>query len=160
MKIRVDVPLQVAADEAVAHIKHEMERRSYLVANELKNASLEVLRGQRNGRRYKVPGTYKRHRNKKTGRMMSGRHYTASAPGEPPANRTGAFRLSWQPSARVANNSYISQIDSDLPTENGKYTLGEILEEGTKRMAPRPYQDLILEKAEPEIERIYSEPYF
>lgn len=146
MKIRVSVPLQVTADEAVEHIKHEMERRSYLVANELRNSALEVLRGQRSGRRYKVPGTR--------------RKYTASAPGEPPAVRTGAFRLSWQPTASVVYGSYISRIESDLPTDNGSHILGDILEEGTSRMAPRPYKDLILEKAEPEIEKIYSEPYF
>ena len=162
MRIKASVPLQTAVDEAVAHIKQEMERRSYLVANELKNASLEVLRGQRNGRRYRVPGTYRKQRDKTDGEMKNGRYYTASAPGEPPAVRTGTFRLSWQPSARVADGVYISQIDSDLPTENGKYTLGQILEEGTPngQMKPRPYQGLILEKAEPEIERIYSEPYF
>ena len=160
MKIQASIPLQVAADEAVAHIKHEMERRSYLVANELRNASLQVLRGQRSGRRYKVPGTYARQRDKTDGKMKNGRYYTASAPGEPPAVRTGAFRLSWQPSAHVAYGSYISRIESTLRTDNGKYTLGQILEEGTPRMAPRPYQDLILEKAKPKIEKIYSAPYF
>lgn len=160
MKIQASIPFQTAVDEAVAHIKHEMERRSYLVSNELKNASMEVLRGQRHGRRYKVPGTYRRQRDKTDGEMKNGRYYTASAPGEPPAVRTGAFRLSWQPSTQVVFGSYISRIESDLPTDNGRYTLGEILEEGTERMAPRPYQDRILEKAEPEIVRIYSEPYF
>ena len=146
MKIQANIPLQVAADEAVARIKQEMESRSYKVANELRNASLEVLRGQRHGRIYTVPGTR--------------RKYTASAPGEPPANRTGAFRLSWQPSAHVVFGSYISRIETNLRTDDGKYTLGDLLEEGTERMAARPYKDLILEKAEPEIERIYSEPYF
>ena len=68
--------------------------------------------------------------------------------------------MSWQPTARVVFGSYISRIESDLRTENGKYTLGQILEDGTSRMAPRPYQDAILKKAETPILRIYNEPYF
>lgn len=141
----VSPPFPEVIDHVTDSIKHEMERRSYLAANELRNASQLVLRGQRSGRRYRVPGTK--------------RHYTASAPGEPPAVRTGAFRLSWQPTARVVFGSYISRIESDLRTDNGRYTLGEILEDGTSRMAPRPYQDAILEKAKKPILRIYDEPY-
>lgn len=153
-------PLPHVIGEITDSIRHQMERRSYLAANELRNASQLVLRGQRSGRRYKVPGTYRRQRDKTDGKMKNGRYYTASAPGEPPAVRTGAFRMSWQPTARVVFGSYISRIESDQRTDNGQYTLGEILEEGTTRMAPRPYQDRILEKAEGPILRIYNEPYF
>lgn len=152
--------LEDIVNEHADRIRHEMERRSFLAANELRSAALIVLRGQRSGRRYKVPGTYRRQRDKSDGKMKNGRYYTASAPGEPPAVRTGAFRLSWQPTARVVFGSYISRIESDVRTENGQYTLGEILEEGTSRMAPRPYQDAILEKAKKPILRIYNEPYF
>ena len=153
-------PLSEVVEDLTEHIQYEMERRMFLASNELRNASLTVLRGQRSGRRYKVPGTYRRQRDKATGKMRRGRYYTASAPGEPPAVRTGAFRMSWQPTARAVFGSYISRIESDITTENGKYTLGEILEEGTQKMAPRPYQDLILEKAERPILRIYNQPYF
>ena len=128
-------------------IRHEMERRTFLAANELRNASLDVLRGQRNGRRYRVPGT-------KT-------YYTASAPGEPPAVRTGMFRLSWQPNTRIEGDLYVSSAESKIQVgTQRKYLLGQLLEEGTERMAPRPYQDRILEQAEGKIVRIYSEPYF
>lgn len=140
-------------------IKAQIEKRSYEAANELRNAAMLVLRGQRSGNRYKVPGTFRRQRDKDDGKMKNGRYYTASAPGEPPANRTGNFRNSWQASARVVYGSYISRIESNIKTDNGKYTLGEILEEGTSRMAPRPYQEKILEKAEPNIYKIYDEPY-
>lgn len=154
-------------EDAADTIKQQMESRSYRAANELRNSALEVLRGQRNGRRYKVPGTYATKRDK-TGTYVgyrkktrkNGRYYTASAPGEPPAVRTGAFRQSWQASAAVVYGSYISRIESNIKTDNGGYTLGEILENGTSRMAPRPYQDKILEKAEPKIRKIYKEPYF
>lgn len=138
--------LEDALEAVTDHIKHEMERRSYLAANELRNASLLVLRGQRNGRRYRVPGTK--------------RYYTASAPGEPPAVRTGIFRMSWQPSAHVVFGEYISRIESGVTTNNGRYNLGELLEKGTKKMAPRPHHEKILEKAQKPIEKIYGAPYF
>lgn len=147
MKIstRMTVGLDDTVEQIVERIKQDMERRSYLAANELRNSALQVLRGQRSGRRYRVPSTKK--------------HYTASAPGEPPAVRTGVFRLSWQPTAHKIYGSYISRIESDARTDNGRHNLGEILERGTSRMAPRPYEDRILEKAEPKIVKIYAEPY-
>ena len=137
--------IDVVVSQITDSIKLQMESRSYRAANEMRNASLLVLRGQRSGRIYRVPGT------KKT--------YQASAPGEPPAVRTGIFRLSWQPSAHVVFGSYISRIESNVRVKNG-HTLGDYLENGTSRMAPRPHHDRILEKAEPDIVRIYSHSYF
>lgn len=163
MKTNITVPFTQAVENATEQIRHEMERRSYLAANELRNCSQLVLRGQRNGRRYKIPGTYRKQRDeadRKTHRAKNGRYYTASAPGEPPAVRTGIFRMSWQPKAYIVFGSYISRIESEARTDNGRYALGEILENGTGRMAPRPYQDRILDMAEPKIVRIYSQPYF
>ena len=159
MSSNITAPFNAAVDHTLEKIQQELERRSFLAANELKTASMLVLRGQRSGRRYKVPGTYRRQRDKYDGKMKNGRYYTASAPGEPPAVRTGAFRLSWQPTSRVVFGSYISRIESDIKTDNGKYTLGEILEHGTSNMEPRPYQDAILAKATPKVLRIYREPY-
>ena len=143
---RVTIQFVQEIDRIVDDVKQQMERRSYLAANELRNASQLVLRGQRSGRQYRVPGTKRR--------------YTASAPGEPPAVRTCTFRRSWQPSAHVVYGSYISRIENETRTDNGRHNLGTILEEGTSRMAPRPYKDRILETAEPEIFKIYSEDYF
>lgn len=136
--------IDIAAEAAVSSIKRQLEQRTYRTSNELRNAALLVLRGQRNGRTYRVPGTK--------------RYYTASAPGEPPAVRTGAFRLSWQPKARISGNLYVSSIESNQKA--GKYVLGELLEGGTPKMAPRPHHDRIKAKAEPAIVRIYSESYF
>lgn len=145
-------------------IKHQMASRSYRAANELRNASQLVLRGQRNGRRYIVPGTgrmtyYKRTHTAK----ITYKRYTASAPGEPPAVRTGAFRMSWHPKMYIdyTSGSYavVSQVESTQRTDNGRYLLGEILEEGTGRMAPRPHHQKIQQKALPNIMKIYNEPY-
>ena len=144
--VKVSVPLSAVTDDYLDKIEQQMEGRAYRGANELRNAALQVLRGQGGGRQYTIPGTK--------------RKYTASAPGSPPAVRTGAFRLSWQPSANVAFGSYISRVESELRVSNGRYILGQLLEDGTSKMAPRPHQDKIKEKALPEIRRIYDEPYF
>lgn len=161
MKVTVNGSLESITGDITTEIQHQMANRSYQAANELRNSALMVLRGQRSGRRYKVPGTYRRQRDKVDGKMKNGRYYTASAPGEPPAVRTGAFRNSWQATARgPIFGSYISRIESDATTDNGRHNLGEILENGTSRMAPRPYVDRILDDATPKIVKIYSKPYF
>ena len=49
--------------------------------DDMRNAELEVLKGQRSGRTYRKP--------------HSKATYTASAPGEPPARRTGNLRMHW-----------------------------------------------------------------
>lgn len=135
------------AEAIIAQIRHELERRAYLAANELRNASLDVLRGQRSGRVYRVPGTK--------------RYYTASAPGEPPAVRTGAFRLSWQPNTRIEGDLYVSSVESRQKVGKRQYLLGDILEDGTDRgLEPRPYKERILAKAEDKINEIYSRDYF
>ena len=150
-------------ETASASIKHQMASRGHRAANELRNASQIILRGQRSGRRYKVPGTYRRQRDKTTGRMRSGRYYTASAPGEPPAVRTGTFRAGWHPityaGGGTGNYHVVSKIRNTTKTDNGRYMLATILEEGTSKMAPRPHHEKIQEKALPKIKRIYSEPY-
>lgn len=159
--IKYSVPVDAAIEDVVDGIKKQVQRRTYLAANELRNSALLVLRGQRSGRRYKVPGTYRRQRDKTDGKMKRGRYYTASAPGEPPAVRTRTFRNSWQVSqtpVRETFGSFTARIESDLKTDSG-LLLGEALEEGTSRMAPRPYVQRTLEKAEPKIARIYSQPY-
>ena len=145
IKITYSIPLDRCVDDVVENIKRQVESRSYRVANELRNSALIILRGQRGGRRYRVPGTRS--------------YYTASAPGEPPAVRTGTFRNSWQPTSHAWFGSYISRIESEATTENGRHNLGRILENGTSRMAPRPYEEKILKHAEPKAVRIYSEPY-
>lgn len=151
-------------DEITRSIKEQMKSRGVRASNELRNASLLVLRGQRHGRRYIVPGTgrvtyYKRTKTAK----ITYRYYTASAPGEAPAVRTGILRLSWQPKSYTTKTGGVyevcSQAVSTERTDNGKYLLSDLLEEGTSKMAPRPHQQQILDKAMPNILKIYREPY-
>lgn len=169
----VSYKIESVAREIGSRITLGMRARAYSAANELRNASQIVLRGQRHGKRYNVPGTgrvryYKR--DSRDGKHKAGtatityRKYTASAPGEPPAVRFGHFRESWQPQTQIVNGGknleVRSYIQSSRRTDNGKYLLGQILEEGTGRMAPRPYKEKIQQKALPQIKKIYKRPYF
>lgn len=155
--------LQQAWNEIGTSIRHQMVNRGYRSANELRTASHLVLRGRRSGRRYIVPGTGRMSYNKKNHTAkITYKRYTASAPGEPPAVRLGHFRLSWHPKVAVdytKGYSIISKVESTRRTDNGKYLLGEILEDGTSKMAPRPHQEAIQKKALPAILKIYNEPY-
>lgn len=110
-----------------------------MASHELRNASLEVLRGKRGGRLYRRAG-YKR-------------RYRASAPGEPPAVRTGTLRRSWRP-LYIGDERQNPAIESSVP-------YADYMEDGTPggKIAPRPYEEKIKEKAMPKIREIYGEPF-
>ena len=128
-------------------IQKEVSQRAYRASNELRNAELYVLRGQRSGKKYRVPGTR--------------RKYTASAPGESPAVRTGVFRLSWGTHVHVEKNGTHFRAVSAIESKEraGGRLLGEMLENGTSRIAPRPYKQKVIDRALPKIKAIYQKPY-
>ncbi len=128
-------------------VQKEVSQRAYRASNELRNASLYVLRGTRSGKVYRVPNT--------------GKTYKASAPGEPPAVRTGVFRLSWGTHVHVERQGKrfraVAAIESK-ERARGRL-LGEMLENGTKNMKPRPYKQKVIDKALPKVKEIYKKPY-
>ena len=155
--------IRAAVADLVTQAGQEVKSRGVRTANELKNASNHVLSGQRHGRRYKIPGTYRLQMDKATGKKRHGRYYTASAPGEPPAVRTGGFRARW------AQRTYAEDLGGGECNVHGTimhyqrvngHLLGEILEEGKRRMAPRPYKQRVIDRALPRVIKIYKEPYF
>lgn len=107
--------------------------------NELRNAELEVLKGQRTGKRYRMP-------HRKT-------YYTASAPGESPARRTGNLRLRWNGHVETEQSGGNTTVKAVLESDT-KYAT--YLEHGTKKMAQRPIVDPITEKAAPKIIKLYQ----
>lgn len=130
----------------VKTIETQAKNRGLRASNELTSTVRKVLSGQRSGRRYRIRGRG---------------YYTASAPGEPPAVRTGALRLSFK--GRTFSRHTRNGINIHAVTESkltvGKYVLGEMLEKGTKKMKPRPFAEKTLEIAKLKIESIFNEPY-
>lgn len=116
------------------------------MANALRNAELQVLKGKRHGRLYRKPFSKKR--------------YRASAPEEAPARRTGALRINWTKGVAETSRSrkgqnevvIVAYLESNTPYSG-------ILEKGSDKMAPRPYVEKIKEKAKPEINNIMKQNY-
>lgn len=134
--------LKIAVDDTVKKVNREAASRGMRAVNAIRNAELEVLRGKRSGRVYRKPHTKS--------------HYTASAPGEPPARRTGNLRLNWNGTVESSSTGSGLRVAAVLESQERYSTY---LENGTRRIAPRPFKQPISEKAMPEIERIYHEKY-
>lgn len=115
-------------------------------SNALRNHLLDgpILNGPRNGVQYK---------------RGSGVH-TASSPNESPATDSGEFRRSWKARTVVprygATYSVSAGVESGYQVGRKGLLLGDLLENGTSRMAPRKYKDKAVDAAMPEIESIYS----
>lgn len=135
--------IRATVKDQVTNINRKVVSRGVRAVNAIRNAELEVLKGQRSGKVYRKP--------------YSKATYTASAPGEPPARRTGNLRMHWNGQVKSENSSsggvaIIAELESQEP-------YASYLENGTSKMAARPFTEKIKEKADPEIKRIYSEPY-
>lgn len=78
----------------------------------------DMLVGNRYGREYRIPGT--------------NRTYRASRPGEPPATATGRLRSSYQFRIAGGGTDLVGEVGS--PLDYAVY-----LENGTRRMEPRPH---------------------
>ena len=79
-----------------------------------------------------------------------------SAPGSPPGVRSGNLRGNWTGS--VEGNGSGGSIGVTVQiTSNAKYA--GYLEDGTRKMAARPFKEKIAQRALPGIAAIYREPY-
>ena len=121
--------------EVMQAIEDAAGQKMLEVVNVVRNQALETLSGNRTGLTYKVPGTQ--------------RTYTASAPGEPPAQASGELRQS---------------VSTELVTEGKKLTglvgsnskHAKPLEFGTVNMAARPWLRISWEKSLAKIKSILS----
>lgn len=156
--------IRATVAEQVASINRKVVSRGVRAVNAMRNAELKVLKGQRSGRVYRKPGTHGRV-SKATKALMEdyghklrgGQLYRASAPGEPPARRTGNLRMHWSGQVKSENSSGGGvAIAAELESQERS---APILENGTSGMAPRPFVERIKQTAMPEIKKIYSEPY-
>ncbi|MDD3229157.1 MAG: hypothetical protein PHE09_08050 [Oscillospiraceae bacterium] len=142
----MDIDIKGAVEKAVNDINRQVQSRSMRAANELRDSALNVLRGERSGIKYRKPYT-------------KNVTYRASAPGEPPANRSDTLRRSWMPRNTTERIGKDTANKAAISTDV-KYA--PWLNDGTKdgRIAPRPFKEPIIEKAKPRIRRIFKETYF
>lgn len=136
--------VRAKVSEMVEGINQKVVSRGVRAVNALRNAELEVLKGQRSGKVYRKPYTKKA-------------TYTASAPGEAPARRTGNLRMHWD--GQVKRGSSSRKGVAVIAGLESKEKYAGVLEDGAPNMASRPFVGKIIEKAKPEIQRIYREPY-
>ena len=139
---RTGVAIQEKIGRKVESVNRQAVSRGIQAVNALRNAELEVLKGQRSGRVYRKP--------------HSKATYTASAPGEPPARRTGNLRLHWNGKVKQERTAGGITVTAELESQE---PYAGLLEHGTSGMAPRPFVERIKEKAMPEIKKIYGKPY-
>lgn len=134
----VDRAMNARVKQMVREVETKAKASAVRASNELRNSALFVLKGQRSGKRYKKPHTKRA-------------YYTASAPGEPPAVRTGMLRMSWGIKAvGDGKGTYTAGIYSDVP-------YAEELENGNSRIKQRPYRQQIIERAKPKVTAIFKE---
>ena len=126
-------------DKVIKAIEDNAAKRMAKAVNEVRNTTLETLSGKRTGRKYKVPGTEK--------------IYTASAPGEPPAQATSRLRQSVQTSVRSEGKKIIGEVGTNLD-------YGKTLEFGTEKVAARPWLHPSFEKAKNKIQEILNGKWF
>lgn len=128
------MPFKSSIDKAIHQIEGGFEENLLAATMEWHAGVVEdMLVGDRSGREYRIPG--------------STRTYRASMPGEAPATRTGALRNSYRFRTRNTTSGLVGEVGSYLD-----YAV--YLENGTKRMAPRPHLLPAYYKREKEIKRI------
>ena len=129
------VTIRLYTKEITQSIKDTASKRMYEAVNEVRSQVNVTLSGKRTGRTYKVPGT--------------NRHYQASSPGEPPAQATGRLRQSVFARVEGMGNQVTGRVGTELP-------YGLWLDEGTKKMKPRPWLERSLDKAIPRLREIFE----
>lgn len=134
--------LKVEMDEIVKSMNKQARSRARRATNALRNSALDVLSGSGHGRTYRLPSS------KAT--------YVASAPGETPAVRTGDLRKKWRQYSLAKGKAdgveITARIKSDMP-------YSDYLDEGTGKMAARPYKQKVIDGAKPKIIQIYGKNY-
>lgn len=135
----VKVRLKFHTKEVIRSIEDTAAKRMAEATQAVRTTVLETLSGSRSGRTYRVPGTK--------------RTYTASAPGEPPAQRLGELRGSIEATVRGERGKVIGNVGT-----RKKY--GRPLEFGTKKMKARPWLRVSFEKSLGKIKGILGRRWF
>ena len=146
--------IRAKVEDVTGEVNRKVASRAARALNELRNAELGVLRDQRSGKKYISPFASRYDKNGKRRKKLT--MYTASAPGEPPARRTGALRLHWNGTVSASQHGNGMAVTASFESQE-RYSV--YLEQGTRRMAARPFHDRIVAKALPAVVKIYSGSY-
>lgn len=135
----IDITFKSDIPSAMKKVASASKSKMEVAVQEIRNKTLEKLSGSRTGRTYYVPGTHKT--------------YTASAPGEPPAQATGALRQSIAGEVKKEGSQIVGMVGTNL-----KY--GAMLEFGTRNMAARPWLKKAFEETEAKVKEIFMRLWF
>ena len=135
----IDIVFQDNIKEVLKKIDDTAKDRMLKAVNEVRNHTLEKLSGQRHGRVYTIPGT--------------NRTYTASSPGEPPAQRLGELRQSIKGGVEGEGSKIVGFVGSDKAQ-------GLMTEFGTKNMAARPWLRKSFEQSQAKVIEICMRVWF
>ena len=113
-----------------------IRRSFYLLGKDLiRTAKQSIIKGPKSGKLYRITGRKNRHR--------------ASSPGEAPANLTGNLQKSVDFVVHGSDQMIFGAGNTDI-------NYAGYLEEGTKRMAERPYLKKSLEENERNAEKYFE----
>ena len=135
----IEITFENHIKEAIDKLNGTAMARMNEAVNEVRNKTLETLSGERHGRTYYVPGTHKT--------------YTASAPGEPPAQATGHLRQNLQKGVELEGTQVVGYVGTE-----DKF--GPMLEFGTRNMAPRVWLRKSFEESEEKVKEIFTRQWF
>ena len=125
----MSVSLVGFVEGALGRIDEQLQLCAQSASDILVCAAAEVLSGQRSGRVYRI----------------NGGSYRASAPGEAPGHgQSGSAALGARVNAAGIRPGIV------FGAAHAAY-----LEQGTNKMAPRPFLEAVVERARPEIEGVY-----
>jgi len=126
-------------NEVVKAIDDAASKKMAEAVNEVRSQTLETLSGSRSGKTYTVPSTR--------------RTYTASSPGEPPAQRLGELRGDIHTSVGSEGRTVVGLVGTDK-------IQGKMTEFGTRNMAARPWLKISFEKSLGKVKNILSRKWF
>lgn len=140
----MEIDISGAVQGFVQDIEKQVASRAERAAHVIRKHELSVLSNnpKRSGKVYRKPA--------------SNKTYTASAPGEPPALRTGDLRRSFRP---LAKSEIVQSAKHYTPGIRTDVKYAPFLEDGTSKISPRPYAEEIKQKAFPEVKAIFEEKY-
>ena len=135
MALSDEIPMRF--EQAMHDIESQVRSRLGAAPGALRNAAADVLTGERSGRYY----------------ATAGGGYRASAPGEPPARRTGAYERSWNAQPLGEQNlpdgvRFTIRLATSMPERARR------LEYGSGGVAARPHVERIRSAGVAEVLRL------